>query len=127
MEKRLKRSRSATPPPTADGSLRVLRFTNLAKTGRRKCCGLERNQRKPVAAFPPADLGRLFESWKDSMKNLLVFTLKLAPSMLTGGKLEATLNDSGTDGIAGKSGGVVDAQFLHEMPAMFFDGLRADA
>jgi hypothetical protein len=51
----------------------------------------------------------------------------LAPSTLTGGELDAALNDSGTDGVSSKSGSIVDAQFLHEIPAMLFDGLRADA
>ena len=42
-------------------------------------------------------------------------------------KLDAAINDSGPNGITGKSGRIVDAKFLHQMLAMLFDGLRADA
>lgn len=42
-------------------------------------------------------------------------------------KLDAAINDSGTNGITGKSGRIVDIKFLHQMLAMLFDGLRADA
>src|SRR5450631_2117425 len=42
-------------------------------------------------------------------------------------QLDAALDDAGTDGVAGEAGGVVDVEFLHEMFAMFLDGLDADA
>ena len=47
---------------------------------------------------------------------------------LNGCEMDAVLNDSGTDGVASETGGVVDIEFVRqEMPAMFLDGLDADA
>ena len=37
------------------------------------------------------------------------------------------LNDARTDGVASESGGIVDVELLHEMIAMFFNSLDADA
>ena len=37
------------------------------------------------------------------------------------------MRDARRDGIAGEAGGVVDAEFFHQMSAMFFDRFDADA
>ena len=47
--------------------------------------------------------------------------------LLNNGQLNTVLDDARTDGIAGETGGVVDVELLHEMLAMFLDGLDADA
>src|SRR5450432_1809985 len=47
--------------------------------------------------------------------------------MLDDGQLDAALNDARADGVAGKPGGVMDVELLHEMLAMLLDGLDADA
>lgn len=39
----------------------------------------------------------------------------------------AAFSPAGGDRVAGHSGGVVDAEFVHELLAMFFDGLGAEA
>jgi hypothetical protein len=35
--------------------------------------------------------------------------------------------DARTDGVASETGGIMDVKLLHEMIAMFFNGLDADA
>ena len=42
-------------------------------------------------------------------------------------QLHAALDNARADGIAGQTGGVVDVELLHEMLAMLFDRLEADA
>jgi len=46
---------------------------------------------------------------------------------LEDGQLDTAFDDARADGVASEPGGVVDVQFLHEMLAVFFDGLDADA
>ena len=46
---------------------------------------------------------------------------------LNNGDLHTALNDAHADRVAGQAGGVVDVQLLHEMVAVFFDCLDADA
>src|ERR1017187_1429409 len=46
---------------------------------------------------------------------------------LNDGQLDAALNDARADGVAGESGGVVEVELAHDLLAMFFDGLDADA
>src|ERR1700677_4442991 len=46
---------------------------------------------------------------------------------LNDGQLDAALDDSRTDGVAGEAGGVVDVELLHEVLAVLLDGLDADA
>jgi hypothetical protein len=41
--------------------------------------------------------------------------------------LDSAINDSGTDGVAGETGGIMDVKILHEMLAMLLNGLDADA
>ena len=41
--------------------------------------------------------------------------------------MDTALNDARTNCVAGETGDIVDIQLLHEMNAMFFYGLDADA
>ncbi len=49
------------------------------------------------------------------------------PELLNNRQLHAALNDAGADGVASEAGGVVDVELLHQMLAMFFHRLDADA
>ena len=46
---------------------------------------------------------------------------------LANGQLDAALDDSGADGIAGETGDLVDIELGHEILPMFFDRFNADA
>src|ERR1039457_24201 len=46
---------------------------------------------------------------------------------LNDGQLDAALNDARADGVAVESAGVMEVEFAHDLLAMFFDGLDADA
>ena len=46
---------------------------------------------------------------------------------LDDGQLDAALDDAGADGVARQSGRVVDVDLAHDLLAVFFDRLAADA
>ena len=63
--------------------------------------------------------------------NALLLTKKAFPIFAVSGsddgQLDAAFNDARADGAAGESGGVVNVELAHDLLAMFFDGLDANA
>ena len=74
----------------------------------------------PIHDGRESSLGFDYENEDETCPSVPVATLN-------DGQLDAALDDARADGVAGEAGGVVDVEFLHEMLAMFFDGLGADA
>src|ERR1017187_6063223 len=76
---------------------------------------------------PTRQAGRVVgDNWRDRDKSERGGEPQKLPA-LKNGQLDNALNDARADGVASESGGTVNVELLHDMLAMSFDGLHADA
>ena len=75
----------------------------------------------------PAPQAPIFTRISSANAESVPVVLRTAPHTLDDGQRDVAFDDSRRDGVAGEARRVVDIELAHEMGAVLFDGLDADA